>query len=114
MIQEYRFGKMVIDGKPYDQDLIIADGEVLSNWWREKGHNLLVKDIEKVLNTHNPDIIVVGKGQFGMMGISDEVKKHLHNQGIELIHKKTGKAVQIFNKYYNEGKKVIGAFHLTC
>ena len=114
MIQEYRFGKMVIDGATYDQDLIIAGSEVLPNWWREKGHNLVVKDIEKVIDTHKPDILVVGKGQFGMMSISDEVYQYLHDQGIELIHKKTGKAVQIFNKYYSQEKNVIGAFHLTC
>ena len=114
MIQEYRFGKMVIDGETYDKDLIIASGKVIPNWWRNKGHNLQLADIDKVLEQHQPEILVVGKGQFGMMTISDEVRQFLHDQGIELVDKKTGKAVQIYNKHFNEGKKVIGAFHLTC
>jgi len=114
MIQEYRFGKMVIDGQTYDKDLIIASGEVIPNWWRKKGHNLQVADIEKVVDQHQPEMIVVGKGQFGMMSISDELRQFLHDKGIELVDKKTGKAVQIFNMNFNQGKNVIGAFHLTC
>src|SRR6056297_4161097 len=114
MIQEYRFGKMVIDGQTYDKDLIIASGEVIPNGWRKKGHNLQVADIEKVVDQHQPEMIVVGKGQFGMMSISDELRQFLHDKGIELVDKKTGKAVQIFNMNFNQGKNVIGAFHLTC
>ena len=114
MIQEYRFGKMVIGGATYEQDLIIAGGEVIPNWWRKKGHNFQMSDIEKVMNNHQPEILVVGKGQFGMLTVSDEVQNYMHQHEIELIHKKTGKAVQIFNKYYHQGKNVIGAFHLTC
>jgi len=114
MIQEYRFGKMVIDGEAYDKDLIIAGGEVLPNWWRNKGHNLQIADIEREVDQHQPEALVIGKGQFGMMTISNEVRQFLHDRDIELIDKKTGKAVQIFNKYFNQGKQVMGAFHLTC
>jgi hypothetical protein len=114
MIQEYSFGKMVIEGETYDKDLIIAGGEVIPNWWRNKGHNLQLSDIKNVLNEHQPEVLVVGKGQFGMMNISTEIKEYLSEHNIELIHKKTGTAVQFFNKHYNEGKNVVGAFHLTC
>lgn len=114
MIQEYRFGKMVIDGEAYDKDLIIAGGKVMPNWWRNKGHSLQVTDIKSELDQHQPDTLVVGKGQFGMMTLSNEVRRFLHDRGIELIDKKTGKAVQIFNDYFNQGKNVMGAFHLTC
>jgi len=114
MIQEYRFGKMVIEGEAYDKDLIIAGGKVIPNWWRNKGHNLQMSDIQNVVEQNKPDILVVGKGQFGMMTISDEVRQFLHKQGIELIDKKTGKAVQIYNKNIHEGRNVVGAFHLTC
>ncbi len=114
MIQEYRFGKMVIDGEAYDKDLVIAKGKVIPNWWRDKGHLLQLSDLKKVLEENQPEVVVIGKGQFGMMSISDEFLNFLHERNIELQHKKTGKAVQIFNKYYNQGKDVMGAFHLTC
>ncbi len=114
MIEEYRFGKMVIDGKTYEKDLMVAGGKVIPEWWRKKGHNLQVEDIKEVIEREQPEIVVVGKGQFGMMSISDEVRQYLHDQDIELYDKKTGKAVQIYNRYYQRKKHVLGAFHLTC
>ncbi|MFP4622080.1 MAG: Mth938-like domain-containing protein [Bacteroidales bacterium] len=114
MIQEYGFGKMVIDGETYKQDLIITRDGVIPEWWRNKGHQLQLDDLKEVLETHKPDILVVGKGQFGMMSIEQDITDYLHEKNISLEHKKTGKAVQIFNKLFNEGKNVVGAFHLTC
>jgi len=114
MIQEYGFGKMVIDGETYEQDLIITPEGIIPDWWREKGHNLQLVDLKETLDNYNPDILVVGKGQFGMMSIDDDISHYLHENNISLQHKKTGKAVQIFNKLYHEGKNVMGAFHLTC
>jgi hypothetical protein len=114
MIQEYGFGKMVIDGKTYDQDLIITKEKVIPNWWRKSGHQLRLEDIKEVLENQEPEILVIGKGQFGMMSISKDLTDYLHQNNISLQHKKTGKAVQIFNKYYNQEYNVVGAFHLTC
>jgi hypothetical protein len=114
MIQEYGFGKMVINGETYHEDLIITKDKILSNWWRKNGHHLELEDIKEVLENHEPEILVVGKGQFGMLSISNEVSDYLHKNNISLQHKKTGKAVQIFNKLYHQGKNVMGAFHLTC
>ena len=114
MIQEYGFGKMVINGQTYEQDLIITREGVIPDWWRKKGHQLQFEDLKEVLENHKPDILVVGKGQFGMMSIEYDITNYLHENNISLQHKKTGKAVQIFNKLYHEGKNVVGAFHLTC
>lgn len=114
MIQEYGFGKMVINGETYEQDLIITPQQVIPDWWREKVHHLHLNDIRKVLENQKPDVLVVGKGQFGMLSIGNEVIEYIHEHNISLQHKKTGKAAQIFNKLYHEGKNVVGAFHLTC
>lgn len=114
MIDEYKFGKMVIDGETYNKDLIITKDRVLSNWWREKGHRLQLKDIKKVLEEQKPEVLIVGTGKFGMMKISDEVKDYLQEQKIELYEKESGKSTQEFNKQINAGKNVVGAFHLTC
>lgn len=114
MIQEYGFGRMVINGKTYEQDVIITQDKVIPDWWREKGHQLQLEDLKEILEDHEPEILVVGKGQFGMMTIGRDITDYLHKKNISLQHKKTGKAVQIFNKLYHEGRNVIGAFHLTC
>ncbi|MFO8235730.1 MAG: MTH938/NDUFAF3 family protein [Bacteroidales bacterium] len=114
MIEEYKFGKMVVDGETYEKDLIIAKDKVFANWWREKGHQLQLKDIRQVLEDKKPEALIVGKGKFGMMKISDDLKKYLQKNNIELYEKESGKATQEFNKKYNAGKNVVGAFHLTC
>ncbi|NOQ19486.1 MAG: hypothetical protein GQ571_05905, partial [Desulfobacterales bacterium] len=33
---------------------------------------------------------------------------------VELIEKKTAKAIEVFNKLYQEGKRVAAGFHITC
>ena len=114
MIEEYTFGKMVIDGETYKKDLIITKEEIIPNWWREKGHRLQLKDIKEVLDKQQPEYLVVGKGKFGMMTVSSELKTYLREQNIELHEKESGKASQKLNKLLNEGKNVVGAFHLTC
>lgn len=114
MIDEYSFGKMVVDGEVYNKDLIITPEKVIPNWWRGKGHKLQIKDLQEVLEEQKPEILVVGKGKFGMLKISKEMENYLQEQDIVLYEKESGKATQKFNKFLNEGRKVIGAFHLTC
>jgi hypothetical protein len=114
MIDEYSFGKMVVDGEVYNKDLIITPKKVIPNWWRGKGHKLQIKDLQEVLEEQKPEILVVGKGKFGMLKISKEMEDYLQEQDIVLYEKESGKATQKFNKFLNEGRNVVGAFHLTC
>ncbi len=48
------------------------------------------------------------------MDVPLETKKHIESLGIEIITQKTTEAVKTYNKLLEEGRKVIGAFHLTC
>jgi hypothetical protein len=114
MIDEYKFGRMVINGETHEKDLIITKEKVIPNWWRDKGHKLQLQDIKEVLDKENPDVLIVGKGKFGMMSIDKEVKEYLQEKGIELYEKESGKATMEFNRQNQEGKNVVGAFHLTC
>ena len=114
MIDSYSFGHMVIDKVSYNKDLIVFDDQVKSNWWRKEGHNLQLDDIKDVLEEVKPEVIIVGKGKFGMMRVSQEVKDYLDAHDIKLYAEPTGKAVKIFNRLILTGRKVLGAFHLTC
>ena len=40
IIEQYRFGKMRINGKDYSSDLIIFFDTIETNWRRKKGHSL--------------------------------------------------------------------------
>ena len=116
-IEDYRFGKMVVNGKTYTDDLIIFPDHIDASWWREKGHKLKVKDLTSVLEAH-PDKLIIGRGANGVMKVKDKVIQELREKGIQVTAEKTGKAVTVFNeesrKAEESGATVVGAFHLTC
>jgi len=48
-IDSYQFGKIVIDGITYQQDIIIFANRVQPDWWRAQGHSLAPQDLESVV-----------------------------------------------------------------
>jgi hypothetical protein len=112
-ITNYRFGTIEIDGTPYRNDLIIASGKVIDNWWRKEGHKLQKEDIAAIIE-EKPDVLVVGTGYFGRMTIPPETRHTLESHGIVLKAAKTGDAVEAFNKLQEECTRAAAAFHLTC
>lgn len=113
MIEFYDFGKVIIDGKEYTSDVIIYPERVEANWWRRKGHELCLDDIQEVLKK-KPDILVVGIGYSGLMRILPEVKQALEKEGVKLIVKSTSEACQIFNQLLRSNQSAVAALHLTC
>ncbi len=112
IINSYQFGLITINGKNYTLDVIIFPDRVKDNWWRKMGHELCLEDIAEVM-TENPDVLVVGTGESGLMKVLPEVKQSLEAQGIKLIGQTTDKACQIYNQLCRS-QKVIAALHLTC
>lgn len=113
MIESYSFGSIQIDGKSYTSDLMVGPKWVESNWWRKSGHSLCEEDLEAIF-LRDIDILVVGTGSSGMMTIPEKTVSLMKSRGIALEADKTGMAVRKFNQYLREGRKVAGAFHLTC
>jgi hypothetical protein len=112
MIEEYDFGRIIIDGKVYTQDVIIYPDRVEGGWWRREGHELSVADIGGILR-EKPEVLVVGTGNAGLMQVLDEVRTLLSSRGIKLIEKPTKEACKVFNEL-SEKTRVIAALHLTC
>ena len=115
MIDFYSFGKIIIDGKIYNSDLIITPTSIISPWWRKEGHYLTKEDLKKIL-TDKIDYLIIGTGYSGMMKVSENLKEFLKKQFIPYFIGPTGEAVAKFNEALKdkEVKKVFGAFHLTC
>ena len=111
-IDEYSFGRIVINGKVYTSDVVVYPDRVDSSWWRQEGHLLQKADLKDVLAA-KPDILVVGTGNMGVMHVPEGTVRFLESHGIIVYVEKTGKAVELFNNQ-TLNKKVIGAFHLTC
>ncbi len=112
-IDTYSFGRMTVKGQVYTSDIIIFPDKIQSDWWRKEGHSLALDDLPDVI-AYKPEILVVGTGASGIMSVPARTRDALKKQNIELIDTKTSEAYRVFNSYIQEGKKVVGAFHLTC
>ena len=136
MIEDYKFGSIIIDGKTYDYDVEVRwtpkdpapkvgagptgqAGKVLK-WWRKESHVIDVEDVKRAIE-QNPDTIIIGTGESGMARVTEGTKEAIKSKGIELIIDLTEQATKTFNiineeSEEEEGKqrKAIGLFHLTC
>ncbi|MFQ6034556.1 MAG: Mth938-like domain-containing protein [Sedimentisphaerales bacterium] len=112
-IDSYSFGVMKVGGSEYRGDLIVFPDKVKSGWWRKQGHSLAIEDLEDVL-AFKPEVLVIGKGASGLMDVPASTQKTLQEAGIEVIAENTSQAWSIFNEQMEKGRKVAGAFHLTC
>jgi hypothetical protein len=112
MIDSYDFGRVTIDGKSYNTDLLVFPNKIKADWWRKKGHHLQIADLKEVLEA-KPAVLVVGTGYSGMMKVPPETRNCIESEGIELIVQKTAEACQTFN-HLIESRTVVAALHLTC
>ena len=114
-IDDYSFGRIVIDKITYTSDLIIYPDRIDSKWWRKEGHYLQPADLTDIINA-KPDVLIIGTGASGVMKVPEETLKFIKSKGIEVYVEITGKAVELFNKLQSEksGKRIIAALHLTC
>ena len=114
-IDDYAFGRIVINGKEYTHDVVITPSKIIDNWWRKEGHRVYLEDLTKY-GVFNEDFeyIVFGTGYHGFVRVEDEVIKELERRGIKYYIAPTKEAVKKFNELSEKGVKVVGAFHLTC
>ena len=112
-VEAYSFGEIIIDGRRYTSDVIIRPDGVLDNWWRKEGHSLCLEDLRHALEIE-PEVLVIGTGYSGFMRVPWELIEALRARGIEVIVETTREAWRIYNRLAEEGRRVVGAFHLTC
>jgi hypothetical protein len=113
MITDFSFGKIVVNGKRYTNDIKIVRGQVISDWWRKSGHRVEVEDIADILES-GPDTLIIGKGSPGLMKTSHHLRESLESRNIVLIEKKTSNAIEVFNNLFEEGRNVAAGFHISC
>ena len=113
-IDEYKFGKIVINGVLYEStNIVIFPDHVDTNWWMKEGHKLTLDDLREVLK-YRPQVIVIGTGAYGLVKVSGNIISSLESKGIKVIVKRTDEACKEFNKLLSKGVSVIAALHLTC
>jgi hypothetical protein len=113
MIESYHFGAMTVRGEVHRNDLKIIGDQVIGNWWRIEGHALHEADIVDVIAAP-VEVLVVGSGEPGQMQVTRGAAEALEKRGIQVVALPTSQAVGVFNTLRSQGKRVAGAFHLTC
>ena len=113
MITDFSFGRIVANGQTCNNDIKIVQGTLVVDWWRKSGHTVEIDDVQDALDT-DLEILVIGKGQPGYMQAADSLRKHLAEKNVTLIEEPTVKAIQTFNRLYQEGRRVAGGFHVGC
>jgi hypothetical protein len=111
-IENYEFGRVKIDGKTYNNDIIILPDRVVPDWWRKSGHEVHVEDIEDILR-EAPEVLIIGTGYYDMLRVVGDTEKQLAEIGCEIIKQNTKEAWKVFNEIANT-KRVAAALHLSC
>lgn len=111
MIDEYHFGSITVDNKAYNHDLILLPDKIL-NWWRKDGHVMAPEDFKEL--SWDFDVLVLGTGASGQCDVPEETISYIKENGVELKMAQSKEATEIYNQLLDEGRKVVGAFHLTC
>jgi hypothetical protein len=110
-IDEYDFGRIVVDGVEHRRDVILLPGRVVPNWWRQDGHRLVVRDLDAVLEEF-PERLVIGTGAYGRMTPDPATLEQLRRRGLEVEALPTGEAVRRYGAL--DPERTAAAFHLTC
>ena len=113
MIEEYEFGRIVVNGKLYTSDVIIHANGVEEGWWRKEGHRVTLRDIDRIVQL-NPEVVVFGNGASNRVRVDRKVIEYLESRGVDVIEDDSYSAVKIFESLRRSGKRVVLAIHLTC
>jgi hypothetical protein len=110
-IEEYRFGRIVVDGEEQTRDVIVLPDRIVTNWWREDGHKLVMSDLDDVLD-ELPGHLLVGTGAYGQLVPEPETLEQLRERGIEVEALPTAEAVRRYGEL--DQRRTAAALHLTC
>jgi hypothetical protein len=110
-LEDYSFGRIVVDGEEQTRDLIVLPHRTLRNWWRREGHSLAIEDFGEI-EDELPEKLILGTGAHGRLRPPRAVIEELERRGIdvELLH--TDEAVRRYGEL--DERRTAAALHLTC
>ncbi len=113
LIDDYDFGKIIINGETYHTDVIVFPDHVREQWWRQHGHELAIQDMKCILE-RDWEVLVVGTGYLGALQVLQETLAMLAKKNITVFVKKTKEACTLYNSLVKNGRNVVAVLHLTC
>ena len=116
-IDDTRFGSISIGGTVYRHDVIVRlSGKVkkrkkkLSKAVFGSSHTVSLEEAEQVYD-EGAERLIVGTGQHGLLGLSDEAARYLRGRGCHVDLMPSPEAIRAWNEAEDA---VIGLFHVTC
>jgi hypothetical protein len=110
-LEDYSFGRIVVDGEEQTRDLIALPHRVFTNWWRREGHSLAIEDFSEV-EDELPKKLILGTGAHGRLRPPRAVIEELERRGIDVEVLRTDDAVRRYGEL--EERHTAAALHLTC
>jgi hypothetical protein len=110
-LEQYSFGRLIVDGREETRDVIVLPDRVVRNWWRRDGHSLVLDDLGEVMEDL-PLRLVVGTGAQGRMRPDAQALQALEQRGIDVEVLPTEEAVRRYQEL--NPAETAAALHLTC
>lgn len=105
------FGRVTVGKKAFHHDVYVdPDGNLAP---REGGHRVSADEIRTILKS-NPEVIVIGTGQFGCVKLLEEAARVAEAHGVKVVKERTPVAIKKFNELVDEGKRIAAIVHVTC
>jgi hypothetical protein len=115
-VDAYEFGRITIDGVPYDHDLVIERGTTRK---RRKGPSKL----RRAEFGHTPlsaaeeipwgaQRLWIGTGAHGSLPVTRDLREEAQRRGVELLVRPTPELVRLINEALPPDTNLI--LHLTC
>src|ERR671930_2011648 len=96
-LEDYRFGRLTVDGHEHTRDLIVLPGRVVPDWWRREGHSLAMEDLDEVRD-ELPERLILGCGAHGQLRPDPAVLDALRDRGVEVEALPTAEAVRRYGE----------------
>ena len=116
-IDRTMFGSITIEGEIYNRDVMIRlSGKVkkrkkkLSKRVYGTSHTISLDEAKHVYQK-GAERLIIGSGQFGLVGLSDEAAEYFERKGCQVDLVPMKEVVEVWNEAQGP---VIGLFHITC
>jgi hypothetical protein len=110
-LEDYSFGRIVVDGAEHTRDLIVLPDRVVANWWRREGHSLVMEDLDEVAG-ELPERLILGCGVHGQLRPDPGMIEALRKRGVDVETLHTDEAVKRYGE--SDERRTAAALHLTC
>jgi hypothetical protein len=110
-ITHYSFGRIIVNGKPYENDIaIFADGRTV-NWQAQANHAIQLADV-KTLMDGGTTTLIIGIGAHSGCSVTDDIAAYAASKNIAVHVLDSFEAVKLFNASPKKG--LAACFHVNC